>query len=100
MCFRVSPTMRLAAFCKVFRRSGRSRAYAVGCVAPATIGQTVSQSPLSDYPTSPRRFAGDTLVIASHNAGKVREIADLLRSHVMHFPSAGDLGLPEPEETG
>jgi len=27
--------------------------------------------------TSPRRFSGDTLVIASHNKGKVREIADL-----------------------
>ena len=46
-----------------------------------------------------RRFAGDTLVIASHNKGKVREIAALLGAHVKHFPSAGDLGLPEPDET-
>ena len=46
-----------------------------------------------------RRFAGDTLVIASHNKGKVREIADLLGAYVKHFPSAGELGLPEPEET-
>jgi XTP/dITP diphosphohydrolase len=46
-----------------------------------------------------RRFTGDTLVIASHNKGKVREIALLLGVYVAKFPSAGDLGLPEPEET-
>ncbi|HLG90193.1 MAG TPA: RdgB/HAM1 family non-canonical purine NTP pyrophosphatase [Alphaproteobacteria bacterium] len=49
--------------------------------------------------STPRRFTGDTLVIASHNKGKVREIADLLGAYVRHFPSVGDLGLPEPEET-
>jgi XTP/dITP diphosphohydrolase len=47
-----------------------------------------------------RGFKGDTLVIASHNQGKVREIAELLASHVAHVVSAGELGLPEPEETG
>lgn len=46
-----------------------------------------------------RCFTGDTLVIASHNRGKVREIAELLGAYVAHFPSAGDLNLPEPEET-
>ncbi len=46
-----------------------------------------------------RRFTGDTLVIASHNKGKVREIAELLGAHVAHFPNAGELNLPEPEET-
>jgi len=46
-----------------------------------------------------RRFTGDMLVIASHNRGKVREIAELLGAYVAHFPSAGDLNLPEPEET-
>lgn len=46
-----------------------------------------------------RRFDGDTLVIASHNKGKVREIAHLLGAYVAHFPGAGDLNLPEPEET-
>jgi XTP/dITP diphosphohydrolase len=46
-----------------------------------------------------RAFSGDTLVIASHNKGKVREIAELLGGYVTHFPSAGDLGLAEPEET-
>jgi XTP/dITP diphosphohydrolase len=46
-----------------------------------------------------RRFTGDSLVIASHNKGKVREIAELLGAYVTHFPSAGALNLPEPEET-
>jgi XTP/dITP diphosphohydrolase len=48
---------------------------------------------------SGRRFTGDTLVIASHNKGKVREIAELLGAYVAHFPSAGELDLAEPEET-
>ncbi len=39
------------------------------------------------------------LVIASHNAGKVQEIADLLRPLGVTAVSAGDLALPEPEET-
>lgn len=47
-----------------------------------------------------RKFSGDELVIASHNQGKVREIAQLLRPHVARFASASELGLPEPEETG
>ena len=40
------------------------------------------------------------LVIASHNQGKVREIADLLAPFGIEVVSAGALGLPEPEETG
>lgn len=47
-----------------------------------------------------RRFTDRQLVIASHNAGKVREIADLLTPWTIEVSSAGDLGLPEPEETG
>jgi XTP/dITP diphosphohydrolase len=47
-----------------------------------------------------RRFTGDRLVIASHNRGKVREIGDLLRSVAVDVVSVGDLGLPEPDETG
>jgi XTP/dITP diphosphohydrolase len=47
-----------------------------------------------------RKFDGDTLVVASHNQGKVREIAALLGPYVAHFRSAGELGLEEPEETG
>ncbi len=47
-----------------------------------------------------RKFAGGTLVIASHNAGKVREIGELLGPFGAQVVSAGSLGLPEPEETG
>lgn len=49
---------------------------------------------------SHRRFTGERLVVASHNPGKLREIAELLRPYVREIVSAGDLGLPEPEETG
>jgi XTP/dITP diphosphohydrolase len=47
-----------------------------------------------------RRFAEKSLVVASHNAGKVREIRELLAPFDIETISAGDLGLPEPEETG
>jgi XTP/dITP diphosphohydrolase len=39
------------------------------------------------------------LVVASHNAGKVREIAALLGPLGLEPVSAAALGLPEPEET-
>ena len=39
------------------------------------------------------------LVVASHNPGKVREIGDLLKPLGIDAISAGELGLPEPEET-
>ncbi|MAE50635.1 MAG: non-canonical purine NTP pyrophosphatase, RdgB/HAM1 family [Micavibrio sp.] len=42
----------------------------------------------------------EDLVIASHNQGKVREIAELLKPYVSRFYSASDLDLAEPEETG
>ena len=47
-----------------------------------------------------RRFTGGKLVVASHNAGKVREIRELLAPFSADVISAGDLGLPEPDETG
>ncbi len=47
-----------------------------------------------------RRLAPGRLVIASHNAGKVREIRVLLEPFGIEPVSAGDLGLAEPEETG
>lgn len=47
-----------------------------------------------------RKFSGGKLVIASHNAGKVREIGDLLARFQTEVISAGTLGLAEPEETG
>jgi XTP/dITP diphosphohydrolase len=45
-------------------------------------------------------FGGGRLVIASHNAGKVREIGELLAPLGAEVVSAGELNLPEPEETG
>lgn len=47
-----------------------------------------------------RRFDGGRLVVASHNPGKVREIGALLAPFNIEAVSAGDLHLPEPEETG
>jgi XTP/dITP diphosphohydrolase len=47
-----------------------------------------------------RPFDASKLVIASHNQGKVREIADLLAPFGVEIVSAGELGLDEPEETG
>ncbi len=47
-----------------------------------------------------RRFEDPKLVIASHNPGKVREIADLVAPLGAEVVAAADLGLPEPEETG
>jgi non-canonical purine NTP pyrophosphatase (RdgB/HAM1 family) len=47
----------------------------------------------------PRKLApGQKLVLASHNKGKLREIEALLRPLGIEVVSAGDLGLPEPEE--
>lgn len=42
---------------------------------------------------------GRTLVLASHNKGKLREIAELLAPFGLDVKSAAALGLPEPEET-
>lgn len=46
-----------------------------------------------------RLSAGQRLVVASHNAGKVREINDLIRPFGLDAVSAAELNLPEPEET-
>ncbi|RYC32663.1 RdgB/HAM1 family non-canonical purine NTP pyrophosphatase [Lichenibacterium minor] len=42
----------------------------------------------------------DRLVIATHNAGKLAEFRELLKPHGVTVLSAGELGLPEPDETG
>jgi non-canonical purine NTP pyrophosphatase (RdgB/HAM1 family) len=47
-----------------------------------------------------RRFSGSTLVIASHNEGKVAEFRILLAPYGVQLRSAAELGLAEPEETG
>ena len=49
---------------------------------------------------SRRQLGGGTLVIATHNAGKLKEIGALLAPYGMNCISAGSLGLPEPAETG
>jgi len=46
-----------------------------------------------------RKFAGGKLIVASHNAGKVREIGELLERFKADVISAGELNLPEPDET-
>lgn len=43
---------------------------------------------------------GDRLVIATHNGGKLAEFRDLLEPFGLELVSAGELGLPVPEETG
>jgi XTP/dITP diphosphohydrolase len=47
-----------------------------------------------------RRFTSDRLVIATHNSGKLREIAALMKPYGVSVVGAGDLALPEPDETG
>ncbi len=47
-----------------------------------------------------RRFAGERLVIATHNRGKLAEIEALLHPFGVEVVGAGALGLAEPEETG
>jgi XTP/dITP diphosphohydrolase len=43
---------------------------------------------------------GDTLVFATHNPDKVREVAELAAPLGIRVVTAADLGLSEPEETG
>ncbi|MCB2050504.1 MAG: RdgB/HAM1 family non-canonical purine NTP pyrophosphatase [Novosphingobium sp.] len=47
-----------------------------------------------------QHLVGGNLVIATHNAGKLKEIGALLAPYGMECISAGALGLPEPAETG
>lgn len=46
-----------------------------------------------------RKFSGDTLLVATHNRGKLEEIANLLEPFGISVVSAGDMNLPEPAET-
>jgi len=46
-----------------------------------------------------RKFAEPKLVLATHNPGKVVEIGALLKPFDVKVASAGELDLPEPEET-
>lgn len=47
----------------------------------------------------PRQLIGP-VVIATHNPGKLAEMRDLLAPYGIEAQSAGELGLPEPRETG
>ncbi|THD85662.1 RdgB/HAM1 family non-canonical purine NTP pyrophosphatase [Aliigemmobacter aestuarii] len=46
-----------------------------------------------------RKFQGDRLLVATHNRGKLEEIARLLEPYGISVTSAADHGLPEPVET-
>ena len=46
-----------------------------------------------------RRFTGSRLLVASHNKGKLEEIAKLLGPYGVTAVSAAEMGLPEPAET-
>ncbi len=46
-----------------------------------------------------RRLSGKT-VLATHNAGKLKEMRELLEPYGIDLVSAGELGLPEPREDG
>lgn len=47
-----------------------------------------------------RKLESREIIVASHNAGKVREINDLIAPFGFSAKSAAELNLPEPEETG
>src|SRR5262249_8746567 len=74
-------------------RLGAPRHYPADRAAAARARPRLTRMP-------PRRFTERQLVIASHNAGKVREIVELLAPYGIEIVSAAALGLPEPEETG
>ena len=46
-----------------------------------------------------RKFTGDRLLVATHNTGKLEEIAHLLEPYGVAVVGAGEMDLPEPEET-
>lgn len=46
-----------------------------------------------------RKFDGDTLLVATHNAGKLEEIAALLQPFGVKVVGAAEMDLPEPAET-
>lgn len=54
---------------------------------------------MTDNPPLTQLASGQTLVVASHNQGKVREIRALLAPFGLQTISAAELDLPEPDET-
>jgi XTP/dITP diphosphohydrolase len=51
-------------------------------------------------PAAPRRLGERRLLLATHNKGKLNELRFLLGDLSLALVSAGELGLPEPPETG
>ena len=51
-------------------------------------------------PVEQHRPITGKIVIATHNAGKLREMRELLALYGVEAVSAGELDLPEPDETG
>jgi len=60
----------------------------------------VSAEPAAAASGARHRSITGRLVIATHNPGKLIEMRDLLAVYGVEAMSAGELGLPEPEETG
>lgn len=51
-------------------------------------------------PAPEHRPISGRLIIATHNPGKLAEMRELLGAYGVTAASAGELGLPEPDETG
>lgn len=47
-----------------------------------------------------RKFEGTRLLVATHNKGKLEEIADLLKDYGVSVVGAAEMNLPEPVEDG
>ena len=47
-----------------------------------------------------RKLTDKTLLVATHNRGKLEEVSDLLKNHGLSAVGAAAMGLPEPDETG
>jgi len=60
----------------------------------------VSAEPVTPTSKVQHRLITGRLVIATHNPGKLAEMRELLASYGIKAVSAGELGLPEPNETG
>ena len=55
---------------------------------------------VNSHPAGFRRRLDGRVVIATHNAGKLGEMRELLAPFGIEAVSAGELSLPEPDETG
>jgi XTP/dITP diphosphohydrolase len=64
------------------------------------VSAAATPSPDATRAAHPHRRITGRLVIATHNPGKLVEMRDLLGLYGIDATSAGELGLPEPEETG